>query len=264
MPTPSPVVLIVIDGLCAAAPEAARCPAIAALRAAGASTLAATSLMPSITLPCHMSIFHSVPPTRHGITTNTYQPMARPLPGLAEVAHQAGLRTAAIHNWEPLRDLSRPLSLDFSLCRNDSDTNPDSDERVADEAIRHLAEGRPDFAFVYFGRLDAVGHDRGFMSDPYLAHLERTDAALGRLLASLPGPATVLLTTDHGGHGRGHGTELPEDMIVPWLIAGPGIRQGHPIAGPVSLLDTAPTLARVMDLRPPREWEGRVVEEVFA
>ena len=75
MPSRTPAVLIIIDGLCAAAPEATRCPSIAALRARGASTLAATSLMPSITLPCHMSIFHSVPPTRHGITTNTYQPM---------------------------------------------------------------------------------------------------------------------------------------------------------------------------------------------
>lgn len=264
MPTRTPVILIVIDGLCASAPEAAHCPNIAALRAMGASTLTATSLMPSITLPCHMSIFHSVPPTRHGITTNTYQPMARPLPGLVEVAHLAGLRTAAIYNWEPLRDLSRPLSLDLSLCWNDSDTNPDSDERVADEAIRHIGDSRPDFTFLYFGRLDAVGHDQGFMSDPYLAHLKRTDMALGRVLASLPAQVTVLLTTDHGGHDRAHGTDLPADLIVPWLIAGPGIRRGHVIAEPVSLLDTAPTLARVLDLRPAREWEGHSIDAVFA
>jgi predicted AlkP superfamily pyrophosphatase or phosphodiesterase len=264
MPNRNPVVLIIIDGLCAAAPEAASCPSIAALRVRGASTLAATSLMPSITLPCHMSIFHSVPPTRHGITTNSYQPMARPLPGLLDVAHVAGLSTAAIHNWEPLRDLSRPLSLDFSLCRNDCETNPESDERIADEAIRCISGERPDLAFVYFGVLDAIGHRHGFMSAPYLAQLERTDAAIGRLLSALPAETTILLTTDHGGHDRAHGTDLPEDMIVPWLIAGPGIQRGHAITGPVSLLDTAPTLAHVLDLRPPREWEGLVVEEAFS
>ena len=263
MPSRTPAILIIIDGLCAAAPEAARCPSIGALRARGASTLAATSLMPSITLPCHMSIFHSVPPTRHGITTNIYQPMARPLPGLLDAAHAAGLSTAAIHNWEPLRDLSRPLSLDFSLCRNDCETNPESDEMIADEAIRCIGQDRPELAFVYFGVLDAIGHRHGFMSAPYLAQLERTDAAIGRLLSTLPAETTILLTTDHGGHDRAHGTDLPEDMIVPWLIAGPSFRRGHTIAGPVSLLDTAPTLARVLDLQPPREWEGRVVAEAF-
>ena len=30
------------------------------------------TLMPSVTLPCHMSLFHSVTPERHGILTNTY------------------------------------------------------------------------------------------------------------------------------------------------------------------------------------------------
>ena len=250
----------------ASAPQRRRLPAVRALALcapAALSTLAATSLMPSITLPCHMSIFHSVPPTRHGITTNIYQPMARPLPGLLDTAHAAGLSTAAIHNWEPLRDLSRPLSLDFSLCRNDCETNPESDEMIADEAIRCIGQDRPELAFVYFGVLDAIGHRHGFMSAPYLAQLERTDAAIGRLLLTLPAETTILLTTDHGGHDRAHGTDLPEDMIVPWLIAGPSFRRDHTIAGPVSLLDTAPTLAHVLDLQPPREWEGRVVVEAF-
>ena len=51
-------------------------------------------------------------------------------------------------------------------------------------------------------------------------------------------------------------------MIVPWIIAGPNIRQGHTIAEPVSLLDTAPTPA-CLDLRPLARVEGRVVTEAF-
>lgn len=259
---PKQAILFIIDGLCAAAPDATPCPAIAGLRRRGASTLTAVSVMPSVTLPCHMTIFHSVPPTRHGIMTNTYQPLARPLPGLIDIAHAAGLRTAAVYNWEPLRDLSRPLSLDYSVCRHDCDTNPQSDEAVAEEAVRLLTRERPDFAFVYFGVLDTIGHRHGFMSGEYLAQLTRTDLALGRVLDAVP-DATVLLTSDHGGHGRGHGTDLPEDMTVPWVVDGPEIRRGVGIQAPVSLLDTAPTLAHVLGLRPAREWEGRVVDEAF-
>ena len=45
----------------------------------------AKNVTPSVTLPCHMSLFHSVDPSRHGITTNTYAPQVRPINGLCEV-----------------------------------------------------------------------------------------------------------------------------------------------------------------------------------
>src|SRR5947209_6250390 len=109
-----PVVLVMIDGLRPDALARIDCPALSGLRERGASTLTARSVMPSITLPCHTSIFHAVPPTRHGITMNEWHPMARPLPGLMDMAKAAGRRCAVIYNWEPLRDLCRPLSLDFA------------------------------------------------------------------------------------------------------------------------------------------------------
>jgi arylsulfatase A-like enzyme len=52
-------------------------------------------------------------------------------------------------------------------------------------------------------------------------------------------------------------------MTIPWTIAGPGIRSSHEITSPVSLLDTAPTLARVMGISPHPDWEGRCIAEVF-
>jgi arylsulfatase A-like enzyme len=52
-------------------------------------------------------------------------------------------------------------------------------------------------------------------------------------------------------------------MTIPWIAAGPRLRAGHALQGPVSLLDTAPTLARLMGVPPAADWEGRVVEEAF-
>src|SRR5438105_2978867 len=101
----SPTVLVMIDGVRPDALPLSNCPNLDHLCTHGASTLQASSVMPSITLPCHATIFHSVPPARHGITTNTWTPMARPVPGLIDIARSAGLRSAFFHNWEPLRDL---------------------------------------------------------------------------------------------------------------------------------------------------------------
>lgn len=251
-----------IDGL---RPDALRlidCPTLTAMQQQGASTLAARSVMPSITLPCHMSIFHSVPPTRHGVTTNVWQPMARPLPGLIDHAKAHDKRCAAIYNWEPLRDLSRPETLDFVWYRNSSHTH-EGDDEVTDVAIDHITRDKPDFAFVYLGTVDTAGHYYGWMSDGYLRQAERADRNLGRLIAALPAETHFLVHADHGGHDRSHGTDAPEDMTIPWLACGPRIRPGVTLSEPVSLLDTAPTLAELLGIPAHPAWEGRSVAEAL-
>ena len=264
----SSVILVSIDGTRPDALAQGDCPNLQAFRDRSAYTMRASSVMPSITLPCHLSIFHSVPPARHGILSNDWAPMARPLPGLVEVAYHAGKRSAFFHNWEQLRDLSRPGYLEYALFIHSGETrglaDPGADDLTAQEAARTIAARQFDFAFVYFGSVDIAGHAYGWMSDGYLAQLAHVDAAFGNLLSALPADSTVLVQSDHGGHERMHGTDMAEDMLIPWMIGGPGIRQGHEIAAEVSLLDTAPTLARIMGLAAPAQWEGRCPDEIFA
>lgn len=258
------VVFFMLDGVRPDAIERSHCPTIDVLRARGASTMTATSVMPSITLPCHTSIFHSVPPSRHGVTTNIWTPMARPLPGLMEVAkQQRGLRCAFFINWEELRDVSRPGSLAHSWYV-DASYIEHGDDLVADEAVRVMPREQFDFTFVYFGTVDTAGHVYGWMSPEYLAQLERVDRQLGKVIDVLPTDTTIIVHSDHGGHERNHGTDLPEDMTIPWMAVGPNIRQNYSIQAPVSLLDTAPTIARVLGLTAHRDWEGQCIGEIFA
>lgn len=259
----APVVFVMIDGLRPDAIDRCDCPQLRAFRARGASTMAARSVTPSMTLPCHTSIFHSVPPSRHGITSNTWTPMARPLPGLLDLARADNLRCAMFYNWEPLRDLGRPGSL-FRSAFRDTAYEPDGDAWVASEASQALADGGLDFAFVYLGTVDTAGHAYGWMSEGYLRQVEQADAWLGQVLDALPGDAHVLVQSDHGGIERNHGGDTPEELTIPWMVAGPRIRVDHTIESPVSLLDTAPTLAKLLALPRHREWEGRVVEEAIA
>jgi predicted AlkP superfamily pyrophosphatase or phosphodiesterase len=188
--------------------------------------------------------------------------MARPLPGLIDLCKLAGKTSAVIHNWEPLRNVNQPESLTLSFFK-DTAYDVDGDAIIAAEATRLIASHKPDFAFVYLGTVDTQGHVHGWMSDGYFAQIARVDGYLGHVLDSLPSDATIVLQADHGGHERTHGTEMPEDMTISWLIAGPGIRQNHTLAQPVSLLDTAPTLERVLGIQPHPHWEGRPVAEAF-
>lgn len=257
-----PVVFIMLDGVRPDALTTADCPTLHSLRERGSSTMQARSVMPSITLPCHISIFHSVAPTRHGITSNTFIPMARPLPGLVEIAKAADKRVAFFYNWEQLRDLARPGHLHYAHFR-DSSYNQDGDDETVTEATRFIQRERPDFAFLYIGTVDTTGHDYGWMSDAYLKQLEHVDSLLGGFFDSLPTEYTAIVHSDHGGHDRSHGTASDEDMIIPWMAVGPNIKKGYTIQSPVSLLDTAPTVAKVLELKPHHEWEGRAVDEIF-
>lgn len=258
----SPVLFIMLDGVRPDAITTADCPALKSLIDRGASTMTARSVMPSVTLPCHTSIFHSVPPTRHGVTTNTYTPMARPLPGLVEVAKAAQKRAAFFYNWEQLRDLARPGSLHYTYFRNSAYDEDGDDETVA-HAAKFIQREKPDFAFLYIGTVDTIGHAHGWMSDEYLKQLKRVDGLLGNFFSTLHDEYTTIIHSDHGGHDRNHGSDSDEDMLIPWMAVGLKIKKGYTIQGQVSLLDTAPTIAKLLGIQPHHEWEGKCVEEIF-
>ena len=261
------VILISIDGLRPDALLRAGCCHLLRFRDRGAYTMCASSVIPSLTLPCHTSIFHSVPPTRHGITTNSWQPMAHPLPGLIKVAHQHGKHCAFFYSWEQLRDLSQPGQLEYTYFANNGENNgrPNFhvDGLIAAEAGCYIITREPDFAFIYLGTLDIAGHTFGWMSNGYLAQLNRIDDLFGDLLEALPDDCTILVQGDHGGHGREHGTDMLEDITIPWMITGPNIRANYEIQAPVTLLETAPTLARLLNIPPVAQWYGRCLDEIF-
>lgn len=258
------VVYISTDGMRPDAIAAAHTPNLRAIMSRGAYTLAGCSVMPSISLPCHMSVFHSVPPERHGVLVNTYTPMARPVPGLVEVLSDAGKRCASFISWEPLRDLSRPGRLSASTLIAYERNPEEADDLTVKAALPYLRSGVFDFVFLYLATMDEVGHDFGWMSDRYLRQVEHVDAHLGTIMENLPADTAVVIHSDHGGHDRSHGTDLAEDMTIPWLTAGPGIKEDFEIRGRVSLLDTAPTISRLLGVSPSPVWEGRAVEEIFA
>ena len=78
------VILISIDGMRPDGLLQCGNPYVQELMKTSSYCLKARSAQPSVTLPCHMTMFHSVPPMRHGITTNTYVPQMRPVSGLFE------------------------------------------------------------------------------------------------------------------------------------------------------------------------------------
>jgi predicted AlkP superfamily pyrophosphatase or phosphodiesterase len=257
-------ILFVVDGLRPDALQQAPTSEIDRLVTQGDYTWQA----PSISLPCHLSLFWAVPPSCHNVYQNLWMPPLSTVPSLVEVVHQAGLGTAAFYTWETLRDLARPGFLDVAYYRRLGDPEGDSDLEIAAAAAHYIVEQRPSFTFVYLGATDEVGHRHGWMSAPYLRAVSKADRAIGLILQPLRasdslGDTVCMVLSDHGGPGTDHSAGLPEDLTIPWVVNGPGIRCGHRIKSAVSIIDPAPTLAHLLGLPRPAEWHGQVMTEAL-
>jgi predicted AlkP superfamily pyrophosphatase or phosphodiesterase len=263
----SRVLLCSMDGVRPDAIQAASTPCIDRLAREGAATWTARTVMPSSTLPCHTSMLRGVDTARHGITTNTFHPLVRPVPSLLEAAAQQGRIIGFFYNWEQLRDLAAPGTLNASVMYGDC-KSPEGDRFVAQSAIQYLSHLEFDLLFVYFGWPDECGHKHGWMSAPYLEAISHADSCLESVLEALGQKGvgeetTTLVLSDHGGHERTHGTDREEDIRIPWVLHGPGVRKGYAIQEPVRIYDTCVTLAHLLGLNPSPEWEGRVITEAL-
>ncbi len=220
-----------------------------------AYSLEAESVFPSVTLPCHFSLMHSVKPDRHGILTNTYVPQVRPIDGLFEQLHKFDKTTAFFHTWGELRDIAKPQSIDHIDYRNGSQFGYEQAQtELLNNAVKHIEKYAPDFVFYYNGMPDEVGHQKGWMSQDYLDAINIGFDWLKTLMESLPDDYVTIVIADHGGHDRVHGTTMKEDMTIPLIIHGKGIE--NRVIEKASILDIAPTIAKLVGINKNSDWEG--------
>jgi predicted AlkP superfamily pyrophosphatase or phosphodiesterase len=255
------VLLVSIDGLRPDAIKFSNAPNLKRLIEQGSSSLKAQTVMPCCTLPCHTSMLRGVDATRHGITTNTFHPLVRPVPSIIDVASNHELKVGFFYNWGPLRDLHDPESVQVSYYHR-SHYQPLGDNRVSDQLIESHKQDKLDFAFLYLGNVDEIGHKHGWMSREYLEAVGNADLCVGKVIECCQ-PSSILVLSDHGGHDRTHGTECAEDMTIPWILWGENIKPGFTIEEQIVIFDTAPTLAHILKLPLPREWDGQIITSVF-
>ena len=247
--------LILSDGMRPEAMEACGNPYVKELLDSSLVKLHAKTVMPSVTLPCHMSLFHSVDPTRHGIATNTYVPQVRPIRGLFEVLKANRKKSGFFYDWHELRDLARPGSVAVeSFFQGDTYGYEQTMPKVLEASLKAWKEDDLDFAFTYFGWSDGAGHGKGWMTEEYLRAVSGAFDCIRQLIENAPEDCVTIVTADHGGHDRTHGTTMDEDMLIPIIIHGAGL-QGI-IEQEASIKDLAPTIVKLLGCEPDEDWEG--------
>jgi len=258
------VIIISIDGGRPDGILQAVTPTITRLWKQGASSFRAQTIFPSTTLPAHTSMLTGLSPDRHGVRHN-YWGLGHPTVAaetIFSLAKSHGLKTAMLVAKEKFGFLARPGSLDhFQVL-------PHLAPVVVHRAVTYLRSEKPHLLLIHFTDVDLIGHLHGWMSPEYLVALQTIDEAVEGFLATLEEAGLVretllIITADHGGHDFTHGTMLYEDMTIPWIAFGPGVREGYEIPDQVVIYDTAPTVLFFLGIPIPAHWEGRPLRSIF-
>jgi len=264
------VVLVSIDGLRPDAIAAFKAPTLTKLVKEGSYTLAATTILPSKTLPSHTSMLTGEPPDRHGVLWNDVleaESGTLEIPTIFSAARSRGYRTAAFFSKAKFSHLQVPGTLDYSQSPGGWFGRWSSASTLND-VEKHLGSAKPNLLFVHLTDPDAAGHAHGWMSREYGRGVLRADAALARLLRAADqaygvGEYTVIVTADHGGNGRDHGSDHIHDVTIPWIAWGRGVQPGEIISPKVTTMDTASTVLFLLGLDEPTSWAGVPIRAAF-
>jgi predicted AlkP superfamily pyrophosphatase or phosphodiesterase len=250
-------------------------PVLHKLMRAGSYTLHARGVMPTSSSPNWASIIMGAGPEQHGVTSNDWETnkfeiapivvgSGTVFPTIFGVLREQRPKSfiACVHDWDGFGRLMEPRAMDLL-------ENVKGSTNTAKRAAEVIRQYKPTFLFVHFDDVDHSGHTFGWKSVEFFRAVEEVDGLIGSFLAALKEAGiaektVVIMTADHGGKGKSHGEPTMEEIEIPVIMAGPGIKRGHQIRGPVNTYDTAATVAALFDLKAPDAWIGRPIKEAFS
>jgi predicted AlkP superfamily pyrophosphatase or phosphodiesterase len=170
-------------------------------------------VFPSVSIVNSKTLVSGIPPNASAGTFRVYYPDG---PTILQTATQHGLSAYWIDG------KVSPVSLgDYIINRPNLDDDGYEADEVVTEAIGKY-DNQADLLFVHFKDTDSVAHAEGPYSSQSMAALQFADEQIGRMLLDLDPGTMVIIYSDHGGHttfdGGNHGTLIPEDMLIPFIV----------------------------------------------
>ena len=266
------VVLIGVDGMGAYAFKKAQLPVMQSMMQRGSWSLEARTVLPSSSAANWASMNMGAGPELHGFTTWGSKSPDMPskvldeygmFPSIAGLLRKSKPESEIgfIYEWDGIGYL-------FPKAAVNKDLNCDGDITLTNAVVDYIQTKKPNFLFVHLHDVDSVVHTVGHDTPEYYASVERTDAHIGEILqsiehAGIADETLVLVTADHGGIKKGHGSISMAEMQIPWIVVGPGIRKNHQVQESIMTFDTAATIAAALKLKAPQVWIGRPVQSIF-
>lgn len=219
--------------------------------------------LPSMSRPMYETVMTGLPASVHGIVNNTIVRRSG-FPNLFSLCRKNGLVTAAAaFQWiselysksgkfVPMVDryqLEGTGDINHGVFYYD-DLYPDSHLLGDGEFLRK--QYNPDFILLHPMNIDYWGHKCGGESPEYTqAVWSAMDHVTGLLPGWLADGWQVVITADHGMNSIGiHGGPTEPQRAVPLYIISPAVKPGRYEDTPISQLNIAPLLCRLLGVAP--------------
>lgn len=269
------VVVLGFDGMSPNGIKNANTPNFNELIKNGSHSFHARAVMPTSSSPNWASMIMGAPPKEHGIHSNKWKrenirkksycgrKKGEIFPTIFGVLKQQKpeSKIACFYHWNGFARLTDKDA--FEKLDNTANENI-----TAEKAAEYIVKEKPNFLFLHFDHVDHAGHEIGHGTAEYFASVGKADSLTGVVMTTLKQAGifeqtVILVTADHGGKGKGHGGMSMEEIEIPWIISGPGIKKGFEITDRVETYFTAPTLAKLFGLTAPDCWTGKAVNSCF-
>jgi len=273
LPLAGHVIIVGVDGLSTDGVMKANTPTLHDMMKNGSWSLHARGVLPTTSGANWASIINGVGPEQHGVTSNDWKVGEFNFP--TSVIGSGGFfpsifqvlsdqhpewEVASIYEWDGFGNLYDHRFVDYDAHGKD----PDDTTALAQAYIKAK---RPNFLFMHLDLVDHAGHSYGHGSPRYYEAVAKADALIAKIrqaavAAGIADDTVILVTSDHGGVGKGHGGETLAELEIPWIAVGKGIKAGVELDLPINTFDTTATVAWLLGAKPPYAWLGRAVTPI--
>lgn len=275
--TPEHVIFIGLDGWGAYSMPKADMPTVKKLMDEGAWTMKKRSVLPSSSAINWASIFMGVGTEGHGYTNWDSKTPEIPSIALSEHGIFPTLFTvareqmpdadlAAFYEWDGIGHLVDTLAL--TIYRNVPAIDGMDSAPITAAAAGYIKSNKPKILVVTYDNPDHVGHAAGHDTPEYYSVLNYIDTQIAQIVdaakeAGILDSTLFVVTSDHGGTGKGHGGKSLLEMETPLILSGPGVKNAGELKSAIMQTDITPTIAKLLGLDAPQAWSGRPVEEAI-
>lgn len=268
------VIVIGVDGLSVTGLLEADSPVLHKMIAEGAFKRNARTVLPSSSSSNWSAQILGAGPEITGVTSNDWKPDAKHMtpvavnkigrsPSIYDIIRQQRPQAeqGVVFHWD---DYGRLLQKEMVNHYEYAKTESEAAVKFSD----YLVAKKPMFSLLHFDYVDHVGHEAGHMTPEYLKSISKIDSLIGNVLAAvdkagMKDNTLIMIVSDHGGINKGHGGETDEEINIPVIYYGNGVKKGYEIKQPVYQYDVAATVAFVFGLDVPYSWTSRPVKAAF-
>ncbi|MBZ5857460.1 alkaline phosphatase family protein [Flavihumibacter profundi] len=268
------VIVIGVDGMSPDGIRKANVPVLKKMVTDGSVKWNVRTALPSSSSTNWASMIMGAGPEQHGVLSNEWEkdnaslpPVVRGeegiFPTIFSVVHQnrPDAEIGAVYNWDGFGRLfeKKAVNYDHTFSTEDSTTT---------DFINYIKAKKPVFAFLHLDHVDHAGHHDGHGTPAYLAAIGKADSLIGKVLdgvkaAGIEDNTLIIVTSDHGGKGYGHGGATIEEAEIAMFLYGKGVKKGYEIPEEVYTYDLAATIAFALNMESPYAWIGRPVKSAF-